>query len=1306
MKKSYLQNLFYSWLVGFAAFCVPVQAEIEGSLDPASVVAQWSNASTYPKVIDINFSDEMWPGQVWTGETGKDCPEWADSAYVNAILRVPANGGTDVTYPVLFHNCTFANKNSYKGYAGATAAFCRQYYLGENKTGNSATTYNDWTVAGHTAYLEDNIKYDADNNPIYGEAGFVQFCRNEGYIDVAAKKRVSLHGWMEIDHIPYVERIQWSWSSTSWGRGIKCDVKIGDEDWKPLVWMGSNQHKAGYTVFSDQGYFMENVIDAHDVSIRWRVWDGDNGLTLVQTKPDGTSVFGVAVDSTAQQQTARVHKIQIFGTAITAEQAQYATDHPVGNVGTLSDLGAGGGEKVDDAPDATAPVVLLTVAQDGSGDYTKVQQAINAVPNGSRGIIYIRPGVYDENIYCGTKSSHDKYISLVGENKETTILTSSVDRGGNNSSNTYNDCAALNIYTTRFYAENLTIRNTAGNVGQAEALFTSGDAHLFNNCVLSGYQDTYKANIGSRGYFTNCTIIGATDFIYDSGLEWFDNCEIRCVKGGGYITAAADCGLTLTRTLHPELSVSPFYAGLFFRGCNVVAEEGVANGAYYLGRPWKEKCGTMFLQCTLGSHINAKGWKEWGGTENKCCYMEYKNVDASGNLVDVSSRASFGHQATDAEVQAYMNPEYLFEKFSNVPFDYKYILEGAATPTNFEADGNTFTWQSDGKAAGYIIYKDGNFVGLTSEPSFTTDGSGAAYTVSVVSRHGVVGKAVKMAEKEELLAFPTAQGFGKYATGGRGGKVVTVTSLEDVEGKRGTLRWAFAQYPDEPITIVFAVSGVIELKDPLSVKRADWTLAGQTAPGEGIVLARNKVNFGGSQNFIVRNIRFRSGATSTAGEVLADQACGVENCNNFIFDHCVFGWSVEENMNTQDSHFLTVQYSMVHEGLYKAGHPKGARGYGSQWGGSPATYHHNLLAHNKSRSPRFNGARGDDYVVFMEYVNNVNYNFSANGTYGGENTAEIAKYNGLNSVHECNFMNNYYKPGKMSTASNSKFFVSSYARSGATSWGPAKWYVNGNVMEGNTTATNDNWKAVKAETYSLDDIRVNERIVTATPYNKYSIDGGRGVYVPERYMLQDIATAQDAFTDVVNHAGTVNRDKVEQRIANEVLTGTCTYGGAATGAGKGIIDTENDAEGFYAYSTDYTVPADSDGDGMPDEWERKHGLDPQVADQNRVNIVGYTALEVYLNELMGEKMDTDFTTAIQSVMAVPSQITYDAASATLQVGAEAVGSMLRVYTTDGQLVKRMVITDQQTQLSGMPQGLLLMQIEGKNICPRTLKIMQ
>ncbi|MDE6390067.1 MAG: hypothetical protein K2L26_01445, partial [Duncaniella sp.] len=146
-------------------------------------------------------------------------------------------------------------------------------------------------------------------------------------------------------------------------------------------------------------------------------------------------------------------------------------------------------------------------------------------------------------------------------------------------------------------------------------------------------------------------------------------------------------------------------------------------------------------------------------------------------------------------------------------------------------------------------------------------------------------------------------------------------------------------------------------------------------------------------------------------------------------------------MNTADSHFLTVQYSIVHEGLYNAGHSKGARGYGCQWGGSPATYHHNLLAHNNSRSCRFNGARGEDNVVFMEYVNNVNYNYGKNNCYGGENTANISDYNGLNSAHECNFMANYYKPGPNSSKTDVTFVNSSYAREGARSWAPAKWFV-------------------------------------------------------------------------------------------------------------------------------------------------------------------------------------------------------------------------------------------------------------------------
>lgn len=1270
-------------LSGFAA--------IEGSLDPPSVVEQWSNSSTFPKIIDINFNDETWPS-TWQKETGRDCPEWSDGGYVNAVLQTPANGGTTVTYPVLFHNCTFATRKSYNGLAGATAAFSRQYYLGEKCSGNQAKYYNNWTVQGHTHYLEDNITYGANGKPTHGEAGFVQMCRN------AAENGKSLHGWVEIDHIPYVERVQWSWSSTSWGRGIKCDYKVGDGEWKPLVWMGSEKQKQGWTVFSDQGYFMENVIDAHDVSIRWRVWDGE-----IQGAPVQDAVFNQYADPNAQRQAPRVHKIQIFGDEITAEQARFATENPVGDVGELSDLSQYGysqDSKVKPAPDENAPVVAYVVDQGGKGNYTSVQAAIDAVPEGSRGIIYIRPGVYEENIYAGRKGSAGSFISLIGEDPATTILTSSVSRGGS-SDKTYNDCAALNVFTERFYAQGLTIRNTSGNNGQAEALYTSGDAHIFNNCVIAGYQDTYKANVGARGYFTDCTVSGATDFIYDGGLEWFENCEIRCVKGGGYITAPAESGMPMTRVLYPELSSEKFYPGLFFNKCNVTADDGVAPGAYTLGRPWKETSGAMFMNCTLGNHISKAGWTAWNGSENSSSLYEYRNINPDGSLADVSGRAAFSHQASDAEVEAYMNPEFLFGKHSNVSFDFASILQGAAAPSNFEITPDGFYWESD--AAAYIIYKDGEFIAMTSEPSFTDNfDSSADYAVRSVSRHGVMSPRVSLSSARSMLAFPSAEGFGKYTTGGRGGKVVTVTSLAD-DNTPGTLRWAFQQYKGEPITITFAVSGNIQLASELRVNRSDFTIAGQTAPGQGILISRNKVNFGGSQNFIVRNVRFRIGQKNMAGEILAENACGAENCSNFIFDHCVFGWSVEENMNTADSHFLTVQHSIVHEGLYNAGHSKGARGYGCQWGGSPATYHHNLLAHNNSRSPRFNGARGDDNVVFMEYANNVNYNYgSRGGCYGGENTAAVSSYDGLNSAHECNFMNNYYKPGANSSKSELWFVNSSYAREGATSWGPAKWYVNGNVAENFPAETADNWKGMNAEHYSLSQIRADQRIVTATPWYKHSAAGATGAYVPERYMLNITHNANDAFEYVVEHAGTVNRDKVEQRIAMEVKNGSTTYG-ASLGSNRGIIDKETDAEGFYDYPSDYTVPADSDKDGMPDAWETQNGLDPNVADNNRLNADGYTALEVYLASLMDETMSNDFSGAGVSDITAVSEFTYDSMTSTLSVSPEAVGSILRVYSVDGRLLSAQAVTSPTMRMS-LPAGISLLHLSSARVAPRILKV--
>lgn len=1288
----------YGAIVAMTAFpAILAAATAPGELDPPSVVEKWSDDSKAAKIIDINFSDTRW-SSTWAGETGRDCPDFSSGGYVNAVLEVPANGSSDITYPVLFHNCMFANKTSYGGYAGATAAFSRQYYIGDK-----ATKYNDWKQEGHKTYLEDNIRYDTSTGkPIYGEAGFVQMCRDAG-VDIDGVP-TSLHGWMEIDHIPYVERVQWSWSSTSWGRGIKCDVKIGDGDWKPLVWMGSERHQQGWTVYSDQGYFMENVIDASDVSLRWRVWDGENMGNPVQGDGNGGTVFTQAIDPMAMRQAPRVHKVRIFGNEIKETEADFARKNPVGDIGTPSDLDNFETGGKDNAPDADAPIMLLTVDQAGTGDHTTIQAAIDAIPDGYRGIIHIAPGIYEENVYAGTKESHNKFISLIGEDPATTILSSSVSRGAGNQGNTFNDCAALNVYVPRFYAENLTIRNTSGNVGQAEALYTAGDAHLFKNCVLSGYQDTYKANVGARGYFIDCLVEGAVDFIYDGGLEWFEGCEIRCVKGGGYITAPSSSGMPMTRVLYPELSAESFYPGLFLNNCRVTAAEGVAAGSYSLGRPWDTNCGSMFLNCTLGNHISPTGWTTWKGNETSASFYEYNSLDSEGKPVDISRRAAFSRQATVAEIEAYMNPAFLFDRFSDVPFDFNRILNSATAPMNFTVSRAGFTWEGDEMAAGYLVYLDGNLVAVTDTPSYKTSAKGD-YTVKTVSRYGVTSRAVEAREATRLPAFPTAEGFGKYATGGRGGKIVKVTSLAD-DGSEGTLRWAFNQHKGEPITIIFEVSGDIALSSEMRINRADWTLAGQTAPGEGIVITHNKVNFGGSQNFIVRNVRFRIGQKNIAGDILTDNACGAENCSNFIFDHCSFGWSVEENMNTADCHFLTVQYCMVHEGLYNAGHSKGARGYGCQWGGSPATYHHNLLAHNQSRSCRFNGARGEDYVVFMEYVNNVNYNYGKTGNcYGGENTADIASYNGKNSAHECNFINNYYRPGAASNPSQVVFVNSSYARDGAKSWGPAKWYVNGNVAHGIASATADNWTAMQAEGYKLAEIRVDSRITPENPYYKYSIAGPVGKYVPSQYMLENFQTADEAYATVVAKAGCINRDKVEKRIADDARLGTVTFGGKTMGKTSGIIDTENDAEGFFAYSTDYTVPVDSDGDGMPDEWEKANGYNPDVADNNELTKLGYTAIEAYLASLMGENVDSD-PAGITGVVSSIGEMKYDAASSILSIPENAASATITVYTPDGSIISSTTVNATEMSLDGYPGGMLLIYLHGDSITPRTLKIIR
>ena len=481
---------------------------------------------------------------------------------------------------------------------------------------------------------------------------------------------------------------------------------------------------------------------------------------------------------------------------------------------------------------------------------------------------------------------------------------------------------------------------------------------------------------------------------------------------------------------------------------------------------------------------------------------------------------------------------------------------------------------------------------------------------------------------DTIVAFPGAEGFGKYTSGGRGGRVVYVTTLaDDADGAtEGSLRWAVKQFPNEPLTVCFAVTGEIRLVKDLRINRKNYTIAGQTAPGVGIVITHNKVNCGGSENFIIRNIRFRIGRNNTSGEIITQNAFGAENCSHYIIDHCEFGWSTEENMNTYDSHFITVQYCIVHEGLNSSGHPKGARGYGCQWGGSPASYHHNLLVNNNKRSCRFNGAQSNDYVVYLDYINNVVYNFEggSNGCYGGENTAKIDAFNGLNSAHECNFVSNYYKAGPNTT--NKKYFVSvEKARSGATSRGPSQWYLDGNIFDGAAEVTSDNWKGVtgKAPYDKTDTLRVDSLIRPKTPWWRWTEDSiyGRYDFDMYAYAAEEYESAEEAFETVLDTAGVFPRDHVGLRLTSDTRNGTYSYTGSKTGK-KGIIDTEEDAEGFY----DYTVVApltDTDQDGMPDVWESANGCDPTTPDNNVRHASGYTMLEMYLDYAMTHKEPMD-----------------------------------------------------------------------------------
>lgn len=531
---------------------------------------------------------------------------------------------------------------------------------------------------------------------------------------------------------------------------------------------------------------------------------------------------------------------------------------------------------------------------------------------------------------------------------------------------------------------------------------------------------------------------------------------------------------------------------------------------------------------------------------------------------------------------------------------------------------------------------------------------------------------------QTVPAFPGAAGGGMYTTGGRGGKVLYVTSLED-NSNAGTLRWAINQSGAR--TIVFKVSGIIELTSALRINNGNVTIAGQTAPGDGICLKNYELNIS-ADNVIIRFVRFRLGNKDLNNE--SDAIWGRYR-KNIIIDHCSMSWSIDECASFYSNSNFTLQWSVIAESLNNAGHSKGAHGYGGLWGGKNASFHHNLIAHHNSRNPRFNGWKrsGLDYTnpqdeERLDFRNNVVYNFGDNGSYGGE---AAGKYN---------IVANYIKYGP-ATKSSIRYKVTQVDIDASATYQPrfGTYYIAGNYVYGSSANTQNNWLGV---TYASG---VNTTTCKATS--------------PFDYETTPTHTAEMAFEKVLAYAGaSLVRDAVDTRIVNETRTGTATYSGSVTKR-PGLVDTPEDAGGYPVY-TQTEAPKDSDSDGIPDGW-----LDTYYPGKksNEVHESGYTYLELYINSLVEtitfQQYQQVLNTSVHDAVVTEDAIRWSVNSQdrTIRIETENPVQYFVVYDVSGRklIEKRTDSRSLQVSLDGFNSQSFIVSLQLQNHSQKRLKVM-
>lgn len=392
-----------------------------------------------------------------------------------------------------------------------------------------------------------------------------------------------------------------------------------------------------------------------------------------------------------------------------------------------------------------APEVYdLVVAQDGSGDFLTINEAIEAATDdGIRNTIFIKKGTYQEKVFIGNRwQTSEKVISLIGEHVDSVTVIWDDYNGkiipypGREGTITADGttCPTMTVTSPDFYMENITVINPSTEA-QAVALYQAGDRQVLKNCKILGHQDTHRTRKGRRFFYFQCTIEGGVDFIYAGGTCYFYQCNIVSNRGG-FITAPEDVPYSAKLASGKDLRY-----GFFFRDCDITATDGVSAGSVYLGRPWQPECGAVFLECRLGDHINAAGWTTFGaGNEQTACFAEYSSFTADGSaLADVSQRIAWSAQVTTEDLNKLMLLSRIYRAVSSQKFEPIPTVVAPSAPTELSVEEQYLEWSPVADAVGYVVYANGTAIGFNDAENYQdtlTYTSPPTYSVYSVGPHG------------------------------------------------------------------------------------------------------------------------------------------------------------------------------------------------------------------------------------------------------------------------------------------------------------------------------------------------------------------------------------------------------------------------------------------------------------------------------------------------------------------------------------------------------------------------------------------